>query len=86
MPRRRDDQWNDNEFRKGKSMEMHNEIDVFWGDSDLYIEKTIQSRKRRKKENRSRIARSEVYREIDRKTSGTSAYVVQYNCLAEITF
>ena len=44
-------------------MEMLNEIDVFWGDSDLYMEKTIQSRKRRKKENRSGIEASEVYRD-----------------------
>ena len=44
-------------------MEMLNEIDVFWGDSDLYMEKTIQSRKRRKGKHRSRIEGSEVYRE-----------------------
>ena len=44
-------------------MEMLNEIDVFWGDSDLYMEKTIQSRKRSKGENETRIASSEVYRE-----------------------
>ena len=43
-------------------MEMLNEIDVFWGDSDLYMEKIIQSRKRRKGKNRSRIEDSEVYR------------------------
>ena len=42
---------------------MLNEIDVFWGDSDLYMEKTIQSRKRKKGNNGSRIAPSEVYRE-----------------------
>ena len=44
-------------------MEMLNEIDVFWGDSDLYMEKTIQSRKRRKGKNRIRPGDSEVYRE-----------------------
>ena len=43
-------------------MEMLNEIDVFWGDSDLYMEKTIQSRKRSKGNFRIGIARSEVYR------------------------
>ena len=52
-----------NEIRKCKSMEMLNEIDVFWGDSDLYMEKTIQSRKRREKENRISPGPSEVYRE-----------------------
>ena len=44
-------------------MEMLNEIDVFWGDSDLYMEKTIQSRKRKKGNNRIRFETSEVYRE-----------------------
>ena len=43
-------------------MEMLNEINVFWGDSDLHMQKTVESRKRSKKENRIRIARSEVYR------------------------
>ena len=44
-------------------MEMLNEIDVFWGDSDLYMEKTMQSRKRSKGKHRCRFGRSEVYRE-----------------------
>ena len=44
-------------------MEMLNEIDVFWGDSDLYMEKTIQSRKRKKGNHRRRFEDSEVYRE-----------------------
>ena len=44
-------------------MEMLNEIDVFWGDSDLYMQKTIESRKRSKKENATGIEASEVYRD-----------------------
>ena len=44
-------------------MEMLNEINVFWGDSDLYMQKTIESRKRSKGNFRIRIARSELYRE-----------------------
>ena len=44
-------------------MEMLNEINVFWGDSDLYMQKTIQSRKRSKKNFATRIGDSEVYRE-----------------------
>ena len=44
-------------------MEKLNEIDVFWGDSDLYMEKTIQSRKTSKEDLRTHPGRSEVYRE-----------------------
>ena len=45
-------------------MGMLNEINVFWGDSDLYMQKTIQSRKRSKKNFATGIGESEVYREI----------------------
>ena len=44
-------------------MEKLNEIDVFFGDIDLYMEKTIQSRKTSKKDFRTQFGRSEVYRE-----------------------
>ena len=44
-------------------MEKLNEIDVFWRDSDLYMEKTIQSRKRRKKNFRPQFEASKLYKE-----------------------
>ena len=44
-------------------MEKLNEIDVFLGGIDLYMEKTIQSRKRSKGEHRIGFEESEVYRE-----------------------
>ena len=44
-------------------MEMINEMDVVWGDSDLYMQKTIESRKRRWGKNRFHFGDSELYRE-----------------------